>query len=768
MTLYLACITAAILGAVLVEPAAADIDLVSRGKTNYSIVMPEKPTPVDKTAANQLSTYLNKSTGADFEIIKENLYNAEKPAILLGNTKRTGKYLTGFKYDSLGRDGIIIKTFNKDIVLTGGEPAGILNAVVTFLEEQVGVRWWTATEEDVPQHKTLKIKKLNTVFVPKLQIRHNWSMEMEAMQPYTGPEVSDEQSDIFSIHLKNNGKGGMTNNYLPDELGGSNTIFGAHTVPLTFLKAEQYFGKHPDWYGLVKGERIAHQVCWTNKEMRKQLIENVLQFLREHPKVTVVSVSQNDGGNPCECPECTAIVQNEETQMGPILDGVNAVADAVAKEFPNVLVESLSYYYSQKCPKNMKAKDNVLVRICTYEQTMNKPLTESDYNKDNRDNLLEWGEHAKNLFVWNYVTDFAHYMYPQPNLFALAPNLRFFIEHNVKGVFMQGDVHCQTGDFQHLRAWFVSQLLWNPYQDDKRLIKEFCDGYYGKAGRYVYDWIDTMCNAAYASPNFIGIYNGDLSFLTLDAMNKGYDLWNKAESAVKEDPVKARRVKRARLSFDLASIVSRERLTEEAKVAGITYTDTKDISKCVSDLLDAIKSYGTTHVSEVGGEIPLFESSLKTRFIPPDDSILIKSDRVEIQSLDFRLKESPLCKLIDDPTASDGKAVMTAGNHVEWSISCAIKPEYYGKWRCKSYIRLDASSTSGTGLQLGIYDSVESREVMVTTQLPAAKCGTKEYAEIDMGVYDLKSGMYVWFAPINDPANVQAIYVDRLVLERMP
>ncbi|NLC56255.1 MAG: DUF4838 domain-containing protein, partial [Armatimonadetes bacterium] len=563
---------------------AAGLTLAEDGKSDYAIVVADQATAPEATAATELQQYLTRATGVEFRIVKEGSYPENRPAILVGRTRRTERHLRGFDWEGLGTDGIVIRTAGQDLILAGGRPRGTLYAVVTFLEEQVGVRWWTATEEDVPSRRTLKIGALQTVFVPKLTMRHNFAMDLLGMQPYAGPRVSKEVSQRFCVHLRDTYNAGV-----PAEWGGSNTIYGCHTVPLQFLPKERYFDAHPEWYGLVGGERIPHQVCWTNKEMRQELTRNVLAFLREHPEVTAVSVSQNDGGNPCECAECRALVEREGTQMGPILDGVNEVADAVAREHPGVMVETLSYFYSRKCPKTMRARDNVLIRVCTYEQTINKPLTESDFNLDNRTNVLEWGDHTNNLFVWNYVTDFRHYMYPQPNLFHLAPNLRFFVEHNAKGVFMQGDAFCQTGDFQQLRAWVVSHLLWDPYQDDRKLIREFCDGYYGAAGRYVYAWIEAMCQAGYDFPGFIGIYNGNLSFLTLDVMNRGVRLWAEAERAVADDPVRLNRVRKARLSFDLAWIVRSEPLAAEAKAAGKTLLGPADTSQVVDQFFTALK-----------------------------------------------------------------------------------------------------------------------------------------------------------------------------------
>jgi hypothetical protein len=38
---------------------------------------------------------------------------------------------------------------------------------------------------------------------------------------------------------------------------------------------------------------------------------------------------------------------------------LNKVAEAVEKEFPDVLVESLAYQYTRKPPKTIKPRDNV-------------------------------------------------------------------------------------------------------------------------------------------------------------------------------------------------------------------------------------------------------------------------------------------------------------------------------------------------------------------------------------------------------------------------
>ena len=87
-----------------------------------------------------------------------------------------------------------------------------------------------------------------------------------------------------------------------------------------------------------------------------------------------------------------------------------------------------------------------------------------------REDIEGWSKIAPQLYVWDYVTNFSNYILPHPNMRALAPNLRFFADHNVIGMFEQGDVGSPIGDFVRLRAWLLAHLMWNPDRDDKALI----------------------------------------------------------------------------------------------------------------------------------------------------------------------------------------------------------------------------------------------------------------------------------------------------------
>src|SRR5699024_4493255 len=134
----------------------AALTLADHGKTQYTIVVAEDAIAAEKTAARQLQKYLQQVTGAAFAIksAKDVDADADAPWILIGAGRQVKKRLPDQNWDALGTEGIVIKTVGKDLILAGGRPRGTLYAVFQFLED-IGCRFWTPTEFDIPHKPTL-------------------------------------------------------------------------------------------------------------------------------------------------------------------------------------------------------------------------------------------------------------------------------------------------------------------------------------------------------------------------------------------------------------------------------------------------------------------------------------------------------------------------------------------------------------------------------------------------------------------------------------
>ena len=130
--------------------------------------------------------------------------------------------------------------------------------------------------------------------------------------------------------------------------------------------------------------------------------------------------------------------------------------------------------------------------------------------------------------------------------------MRFFKEHSVRGVFEEGAYAGYGAEMTEMRAWVLAQLMWNPYQDDRNLIREFLDGYYGKsAAKSIYAYLELLQHESEGS--YVGCYlrKNPPPYLNLQSLAMAEQLWQQAENAAQseKDPDYLTRVRLGHLPF---------------------------------------------------------------------------------------------------------------------------------------------------------------------------------------------------------------------------
>jgi hypothetical protein len=523
----------------LVCVCAFGFDVTVDGKPKCVIVTSNDPAPFEQHAADELADYIRQSNNAKIPIVKEREAPADKPQILVGSSDGAKKAAGVSDFNSIGEDGIVMKLAGDKLVLAGGGTRGTIYAVETFLEDVVGVRWWTSVDEYVPKKQTITIDKLDVTHTPKLRSREVY--------------YYDPMHDLkFAVHAKLNGH--MSD--IPASMGGHYQILGWCHTSFMLLPPDKYFEKHPDWYSLQGEKRDWHngQLCWSNPEMRAELLKQALEWIKKNPDAGFISISQNDCIGNCQCDKCKALDDANGSPAGSLIAGINAIAAEIGKQYPNFLIETLAYQYSRKPPKDIKPADNVLVRLCSIEADFAKPL-DSASNKGFADDLKGWSKIAKNLFVWNYVTNFNFHLAPHPSIPSLGPDLKFFADHNVVGVFEQGDGDNRiAGDLLPYRVWLMAKLMWDPSLDQAKLTDEFVNGYYGPAGSYMKKYIELTQAPAKNEKFHAGCFNQDLSYLTPEMLKQCHEAFDAAEAAVLTNPGYLSRVKRDRLVLELLEL----------------------------------------------------------------------------------------------------------------------------------------------------------------------------------------------------------------------
>ena len=513
-------------------------------KNAQIIVSPETLRDQDSSAlyaAKELRYYLDRMTGTSLPLLSSAEGEGEG-AILVGTA-------SGLDTSGCTDDGFVIESSGNTVRLGGG-CRGVLYAAYELLE-RLGVRFFTPTCEKVPTAPDAVIPDFSLCSESAFEYRaHNYA--------------SIRQYPRFSAKLRFNGVVGS--GPIPARLGGSMN-YGMFVHSFESLIPTGEFGEtHPEYFALVDGVRVTRgggrtQLCLTNPDVIRLLTERTRAFLRSRPGVRLMSLSQNDWYGNCQCENCRRTDEEEGSPSGTLLRAVNAVAEALEEEFPNVIFDTLAYVYSRPAPHITRNRHNVCVRLCSIECCFCHPfdacddegrsVTRPDGTKSNFiTDLRDWGKICDRMYIWDYTTCFAHYPTPHPNWRVLQRNAQLMAENNVKGVFEQANGASQGGvDFNEMRAYLISKLLWDPYCDLDKHRREFMETYYGAAAPFLDAYLNLLCDTAEKYDHVGFNDNPTHRFLEEDMLEKYFALFDKAADAVRGDPARMMRVDKARLSI---------------------------------------------------------------------------------------------------------------------------------------------------------------------------------------------------------------------------
>lgn len=420
-----------------------------------------------------------------------------------------------------------------DIILWGGATRGTLYSVYSFLEEELGVRWYTSTVSVAPKAIKYTFKALDHSESPSIRVRDDFYFDVLTNLDFSGK--------LRNNHMPLVGRDGEA---IPLS---AERFWGIHTFDM-MVPPSVYMAEHPEYYSLRDGEREKGytQLCLSNPDVLKITIENMRKFMRENPDYRIYSLTQNDNIHYCECHECQAIADQYGGQSGLMIWFVNQVADAIKDEFPDKYIGTFAYQYTRGVPENIAPRENVVVRLCSIECCLMHNYDECEQNKEFLEDMEGWSAIAPHLYIWDYTTAFTQYSLPVPNFKTLKPHIQDFVANNAIGIMEEGDYQTNCGEFNELKTYILAKLMWNSKADVDVIIKDFTDGYYGPAGKYIREYIEYSDSSLRRE----GIHMNCFPYPTHEAYTNefilgAYDIFKKAEAAVADQPEYLSRVESA-------------------------------------------------------------------------------------------------------------------------------------------------------------------------------------------------------------------------------
>lgn len=466
-----------------------------------------------RRAPQILADYLKKITGCTFEILPT-------PSPL---------YSFLFKKKDHGDGGFAYRILDKDIILEAGDEEAAVFAVYDFLERVVGCRYYTSTCEVIPRDANLTISFPAYEFTPPITFRELYYRD------YGDPAFAEKHKLApFEAHK---GWG-----------------FWCHSFQ-NLVSPDVYYKDHPEYFSLIDGVRVGKnaQLCLSNPDVLRITIENLRKEIAKNPEAKYWSVSQNDNDAYCQCEHCRKINEEEGSPMGSVLRFVNQVAEA----FPDKIISTLAYWYTRKPPKKVRPAENVHIMLCNIEANRGKPIAEDPRSKGSLEELKAWKEICGSLFLWDYCIQFRNLVSPFPNLRVLGPNIRLFVENNVKSLFSQSNREL-GGEFHELRGYMLAKLMWDPQVDERAVMQDFLRGYYKQAAPFLLEYIDRIHDNLEQAGGELSIFgspqDGKDSWISPEQYSIYSSLFDQAEQATAADEEALFRVRTARLALWYAGI----------------------------------------------------------------------------------------------------------------------------------------------------------------------------------------------------------------------
>ena len=444
---------------------------------DYTIVISEMASHVDSTAAKELSFFLQRIFGHEYNIITDGDYQGNHAVSIGWNRLSESLYQ---QYDSeIKDDGFLLLTKDENLYLIGNEGKSVLYAAYHLLEKYLGCTYTCQDHihfDALPDEVRLSIHDLQN---PSFRYRETLHLI---------PNIDQRYADWHKLHNRND---------FYKDWG----LF-VHTFQ-RLIPVDTYFDEHPEWFSFIHGQRVRDgQLCLSNPEVLEELCKNLEIMMKAEPEKQIWSVSQNDNESPCTCPDCRRLDSIYGGPSGTMLYFVNQVA----ARFPDKTISTLAYQHTRRPPQGIKPADNVNIMFCSIECQRQIPIADNQADASFMRDMEGWRALTDNIFLWDYVVQFRNFMDPFPNLHVIGPNLKTFHEFDIPMMFEQGSNQNITENYEW-RTFLIAHLMWDVNTDTDSLRNRFMDAHYGpNRAPFIKQYLDTMQQALLDSKQVLNIY----------------------------------------------------------------------------------------------------------------------------------------------------------------------------------------------------------------------------------------------------------------------
>ena len=580
---------ASVVSAASATAFCADLKLFENGKSDYQIVVPDKPSAMAKKCVEELNYHIKEATGVTLPVVKESKRDKTRPAIILCTLP-----VNAAKYEQ--PNGFVIQVAGKNIHIFGDDMDGAgfvylwrddafdkkkggftrygtLFGVYEFLERTFGVRWlWPGKlGEYIPKTANAVWKDDTIIDQQKLlhsRIRYQpWRRNPKA---WTNQKArGDFQRAVYVWILRNRMVRSVSMEY-------------GHAYTTWFKK----YGKtNPDLFNLLPnghrrsdpyychGNPATVSMCVSSGELVKLKIR---QWQEDRAKLPFVNLAENDTDAKCVCEACLALDVPNPTDkidfakraenaakrflekdpkwhrsLGSVTDRYcifyNKVLAEAKKTDPNA--KAVAYAYANYCKPPVKVKVSSGI-IMEYVPRISYPW-KTEERTVFREEWKKWHDAGASMFLRpNYTLD--GHNFPVYYADELAEDFSFAWKNGLIGT----DFDSLTGQFatQGLNLYVCARIHMKGYLSKDEIFSEYFRAF-GPAEKEIREYHAYLKQIAKTAgnikvKNFLGLnyagyashFLGMSAIYTENVLDRCMNLLDKASAKTKKDSTEYRRV----------------------------------------------------------------------------------------------------------------------------------------------------------------------------------------------------------------------------------
>ena len=497
--------TITLLTALLLSPLAAlhaaDLVLVAKDTPPAPIIVFKDAPPRTRDAAVTLAEYIEKISGVKPAVMDGEPQPLPERAIWIGVQPVVKTLFPKTDFDFKHAEETLIVANEKHLVIAGRDrwnPAhmeakgrlamktgiqqeyGTANAVYSFIQEQLGVRWLWPGEEDVIKRGRIAIAPMERRFHPQIRARGG-------MLVRTSLGDNKESEEELWARFQRVQLDSMDMN-------------GGHGFGDWW---EKYGAAHPDYFAAapdgnrtaVKPRESNTKLCASNPKVWQQWQEDVSVEVRSDPLRRVINVSPNDGytSGHCTCANCLAWDHPDGEKMEWVFSGVkfqgvsqtdrdvrfaNTLARMMKERFPDreLFVLLNAYGLARNPPIGIAPDDNVIISsVANFHMRSPKervlPMQQH----------AGWAAKAKHLMWRPNLGSPAGLSWGMPDvaMTQAGEDFRFVAEHHGIGLYF--DLFWQHWANQGPHYYALVHLAWNPQADVAAVMDDYYERGFGPA-----------------------------------------------------------------------------------------------------------------------------------------------------------------------------------------------------------------------------------------------------------------------------------------------